>query len=172
MRATTLALALTALTILPAQGFADAIADCNSDQSDTIISGCTQLIKSGKTNKDALAIAYFNRGNAYDDNGDHDGAIADYTASIKLKADYTDSYFNRGFSYEAKKDYDNAIADYTRVIALDPQYAKAYYSRARAYQAKGDLKQALAGYEEAAKLAPDNQAVQKKIAEVKQLLGQ
>ena len=172
MRATTLVLALTALVVLPAQGFADAIADCNSDQSDTIIQGCTQLIKDGKTNKDALAVAYFNRANALDDNGDHDGAIADYTASIKLKPDNADTYFNRGFSYEAKKDYDNAIADYARVIALDPNYAKAYYSRARVYQSKGDLKQALAGYEEAAKLAPDNKKVQEKIAEVKQKLGQ
>ena len=102
--------------------------------------------------------------------------ITNHDASIMpnflVKPDNADTYFNRGFSYEAKKDYDNAIADYARVIALDPNYAKAYYSRARVYQSKGDLKQALAGYEEAAKLAPDNQAVQKKIADVKKLLGQ
>ena len=172
MRATTLALALASLLALPAQGFADPVADCNSDEPMIIIKGCSQLIDGGKTNNDALAIAYFNRGNAYDDHGDHDRAVEDYTASIKLKSDYADSYFNRAFSYEGMKDYDSAIADYTRVIALTPDYAKAYYGRARVYEAKGDLKQALAGYEEAAKLAPNNKSVQKKIAEVKQKLGQ
>lgn len=174
MRAPTLAIAIALATLaaLPTQGFADAIADCNADQADTVIQGCTQLIKGKNTSKDALAIAYFNRGNAYDDNGDHDGAIADYTAALKLKPDYSDGYFNRAFAYEAKKDYAKAIADYTRVIALTPDYAKAYYGRARVYEAQGDYKQALAGYEEADKLVPNNDAVQKKIAEVKQKLGQ
>lgn len=172
MRATSLSLAFASLLAVSAPAFADAIADCNSDKPDTVIQGCTQLIDGGKTSDDALAVAYFNRGNAYDDNGDHDGAIADYTAALKLKPDLGDAYLNRGFSYEGKKDYDNAIADYTRVIALNPTFAKAYYSRARVYEAKGELKQALAGYEEAAKLAPNNKTVQKKIAEVKQKLGQ
>lgn len=172
MRLATLALTFTALAALAQPGHADAITDCNSDQPQAVIDGCTQLIEGGKVNKDALAVAYFNRGNANDDTGEHDAAIADYTAAIKQKPDYVDAYLNRGFSYEGKQDYENAIADYTRVIALDPKYAKAYYSRGRAYEAQGDLKQALAGYEEAAKLAPGNASVQKKIAEVKQKLGQ
>ena len=172
MRATRFALALATLVALPAHAFADAIADCNSDQAETIIKGCSTLIDAGKTGKDALVVAYFNRGNAYDDSGDHDAAIADYTAALKIKKDYSDAYFNRAFAYEAKGDFDNAIADYTRVIALAPDYAKAYYSRGRAYEGKGDLKQALAGYEQALKLAPDNATVQKRIAEVKQKLGE
>lgn len=172
MRATTLALALATLVVLPGHGFADAVEDCNSDKPAIAIQGCTELLDAGSTSKDASAVAYFNRGSAYLDVDKFDKAIADLAASIKLKPDYADSYFNRGFAYEGKKDYDKAIADYTRVIAIAPDYAKAYYSRGRAYQAKGDLQQALAGYEEAAKLAPNNKSVQKKIAEVKQLLGQ
>lgn len=172
MRATTFALALATLVVLPAHAFADAIEDCNSDKPETVISGCTTLIDAGKTGKDALTVAYFNRGNAYDDSGDHDAAIADYTTALKIKNDYSDAYFNRGFAYEAKGDYDNAIADYTRVIALAPDYAKAYYSRGRVYEAKGDLKQALTGYQEAARLAPGNAAVLKKIAEVNKKLGE
>ena len=172
MRATSLSLAFASLLAVSAPAFADAIADCNSDKPDTVIQGCTQLIDGGKTSDDALAVAYFNRGNAYDDNGDHDGAIADYTAALKLKPDLGDAYLNRGFSYEGKKDYDNAIADYTRVIALNPTFAKAYYSRARVYEAKGDLQQALASFEEAAKRVPNNPSVQKKIADIKQQLGQ
>lgn len=172
MRASTLALVLASLLVLPAQGLADPIADCNGDKPDAVIQGCSQLIDGGKLGADAMAVAHFNRANAYDDNGEHDSAITDYTTAIKLRPDYIDGYFNRGFAYEGKKDFDNAIADYTRVIALAPDYAKAYYSRARVYEEKGDLAQALAGYQEAARLAPKNAAVQKRIAEVKQKLGQ
>jgi tetratricopeptide (TPR) repeat protein len=172
MRATTLALAFASLLALSSQGVADPIADCNSDKPDAVIQGCSQLIDGGKLGAEAMAVAYFNRANAYDDSGDHDSAIADYSAAIKLQPEYIDCYFNRGIAYENKKDYDNAIADYTRVIALAPDYAKAYYGRARVYEDKGDFAQALAGYEEASRLAPNNAAVKKRIAEVKQKMGQ
>ena len=134
MRATPFALALAALALLPAPGHADAIADCNSDKPEAVIKGCGQLIDGGKTGNDALAVAYFNRGNALDDQGDHDAAIADYTASIKLKPDYVDTYLNRGLSYQDKKDYENALADFTRAIAIKPDFARAYYARARVYE--------------------------------------
>lgn len=172
MRATTIALALATLIAFPAAGFADDIADCNSDKPDTVIKGCTQLIKAGKASDEALAVAYFNRGNAFDDNGDHDGAIADYTQSIKLKPDYAQTYYNRGLSYNDKQDFDSALADFAQAIKLKPDFARAYYAQGRSYEGKGDLQKALASYEEAAKRAPNNQAVQKRIAEVKQQLGQ
>lgn len=172
MRATPFALAFAALVLLPAPGRADAIADCNSDKPEAIIKGCGELIDGGKAGKEALAVAYFNRGNALSDQGDHEAAIADYTASIKLKPDYVDTYLNRGLSYQNMKDDKNALADFTRAIAIKPDFARAYYARARVYEDKGEMKQALAGYEEAAKYAPNNKAIQKKIAEVKQKLGQ
>lgn len=172
MRAKTFALALAGLMVLPAAARADAVADCNSDKPDTVIQGCTQIIKEGKASKDAIAVAYFNRANAFDDNGDHDGAILDYTQAIKLKPNYVDSYFNRGLASEEKKDYDKAIADYEAAIKISPQYAKAYYGRARALEAKGDLKEALAGFEQVLTMAPGNKAVLQKIAEIKQKLGQ
>lgn len=172
MRVIPLALALAALVVLPAQGFANPIDDCNSNTPDYIIDGCTKLIDGDNTNDEAKAIAYFNRANALDDKGDHDAAIADYTASIKLKGDYVDTYLNRGLAYFDKKDYDSAIADFNRAIALQPDFARAFYARARVYEDKGDLQQALAGYEEAAKLAPSNKLIQQRLAEVKQKLGQ
>jgi tetratricopeptide (TPR) repeat protein len=172
MRSTTFALAFAALIAAPAAGFADAISDCNSDQADTVIKGCTQLIKGGKANNDALTIAFFNRGNAFDDNGDHDGAIADYTQMLKLKPDDVQGLYNRGLSYLAKEDYDSALADFGQAAKLQPDLARAIYNMGRAYEGKNDLKQALASYQKAAALAPDNKNVQEKIAEIKQKLGQ
>ena len=172
MRAITAALAAATLLALAGPVLADDIADCNSDQPKLIISGCSAVIDAGKANKDALAVAFFNRGNALDDNGEHDKAIADYTNAIKLKPDYPDSYLNRGMSKEASQDYDGAIADYSQVVKLDPTYAKAFYARGRAYEAKGDLKNALASLQEAAKLVPNNAKLSQKISEVQQKLGQ
>jgi len=172
MRTSMIALALATLIAVPAPAWADDITDCNGDKPDAVIQGCSNIIDAGKAGANALAVAHFNRANAYDDNGDHDSAIADYTQAIKLRPDYADSYFNRGLSYFDKQDYDSAIADYRKVIELDPAYAKAYFGQARAFEAKGDLKQALAGYEEAAKLAPNNQKLMQKIEEVRQKLGQ
>lgn len=172
MRLSTLALAFATLIALQSASFADPISDCNSEKPDVVIKGCTQLIKGGKASNDALAIAYFNRGNAFDDNGDHDGAIADYSQSIKLKPDYAQSFLNRGLSYMAKEDYDSALADFGQAVKLNPKFAKAIYNQGRAYEAKGDLKQALASYQQAAELAPNNKTVQKKIGEIKQQLGQ
>lgn len=172
MRFTMPALALVTLLALPATGWADAISDCNGAEPAKVIQGCTQIIDEGKASKEALAIALFNRGNAYDDSGDHDGAIADYTASIKLKPDNADSYYNRGIAYEGKQDYDSAIADYSALIKLMPDYAKAYYGRGRAKEAKGDLAEALLDYQQAARMAPGNSTVLNKIAEVQQKLNQ
>lgn len=172
MRVTTLALAFAGLLALSAPSHADPIDDCNSNTPDYIIDGCTKLIDGDKTSDEARAIAYFNRANALDDQGNQDAAIADYTASIKLKADYPDTYLNRGLSYAKKKDFDSAIADFTRAIALKPDFARAFFVRARAYEEQGNLQQALSGYEEAAKLAPNNKAIQNRIAELKQELGQ
>ena len=170
MRATTIALAFAMLIALPAAGFADDISDCNSDQPDVVIKGCTQVIKAGTANNDALALAYFNRGNAFDDNGDHDGAIDDYTQSIKLKADYELTYLNRGLSYMAKQDYDNALADFAGCAVIISH--DRFYNEARAYEARGDLPTALQRYRKAARLAPTNQSVQKKIAEISKKLNQ
>ena len=40
--------------------------------------------------------AYYNRGFAYEEKGEHDQAIADYTEAIRLKPDYAEAYYNRG----------------------------------------------------------------------------
>ena len=69
------------------------------------------------------ATAYYNRGNAYYDRGDHDRAIAEYTKAIGLDPKHVIAHHNRGDSYRAKRDLDRAIADFSKSIELDPKYA-------------------------------------------------
>src|SRR5271166_1076835 len=108
----------------------------------------------GKLKPDS-AEAYYNRGNAKDNKGDSDGAIADYSKAIELKPDYANAYYNRGVAKQAKSDLDGAIADYSKAIELKPDFAQAYYNRGYAKQAKGDLDGAFADFTKAIKLKPD-----------------
>ncbi|MGH6835049.1 MAG: tetratricopeptide repeat protein, partial [Methylocella sp.] len=102
-----------------------------------------------------LATAYYNRGLAYYDRGDHDRAIADYDAAIRLDPKHVDAYNNRGNAYQAKGDHDRAIADYDAAIGLDPEDVDAFYNRGNAYQAKGDHDRAIADYDESIRLDPE-----------------
>ena len=75
------------------------------------ISGCTAIIRAGRGERGELAIAYYNRANAYYGAGDLDRAIEDYGAAIRLNPSYASAFSNRGNAYSLKGDFDKAIAD-------------------------------------------------------------
>ena len=64
------------------------------------------------------------RGDAYNEKGNYDRAIADYSQSIQLRPGDADAYHKRGDAYNKKGDYDRAIADYDQSLQLNP-YDKA-----------------------------------------------
>ena len=80
-------------------------------------------------------------------NGDHDGAIADYSRAIELDPDLVLAYRARGWVYLLIGDLDQAIADYDRAVELDPDRAAHYASRGMAYQERGDLDRAIADFD-------------------------
>ena len=137
---------------------------CEKASGDVAIAACTRAIGSHRYSGDNLAELYYNRGVEYDNQGDHDRAIADYTEAMRLdprnggSADIGGAYNDRGDAYQAKGDYDRAIADYNEAIRLNPKYAKAYDNRGDMYKAKGDLDHAIADYSEAIRLDPKNAA--------------
>ncbi|WP_051390054.1 tetratricopeptide repeat protein [Bradyrhizobium sp. Ec3.3] len=94
-------------------------------------------------------MAYSNRGNAYQDKGDLDRAIADHSQALALDPKNAPAYNNRGNAYALKGDLDRAIADYNQAIAIDPKSAKPYNNRGRAYRDKGNLDRAIADYSQA-----------------------
>ncbi|MFH1227874.1 MAG: tetratricopeptide repeat protein [Planctomycetota bacterium] len=59
-------------------------------------------------------------GSAYDDKGDLDQAIADYTKAIELNPNYANAYHNRGIAYASKEDYQKAITDGEMWLTLTP----------------------------------------------------
>ena len=102
---------------------ADDYDDCDQlADRDLKIRGCSRLIDSGSLNSSNLAIAYSERGTAYDDKGDRDRAIADYSNAIQIKPDYDIAYYNRGNAYRDQGDLDRAIADYSEAIRIKPDH--------------------------------------------------
>jgi tetratricopeptide (TPR) repeat protein len=102
------------------------------------ITGCSNLIKSGRDSKHILAADFANRGFAYFDMGDLDHAIADYDKAVQLDPKFAQAFSGRCAVRIKKGDLAQAIADCNQAIALDPKLAIAYNDRGLAKQAQGD----------------------------------
>ena len=125
---------LVMLALATTQAGADDWGDCKQTKDEDLsIAGCTVIIESGTQSKTNLARAYYDRGVAHAQKGQHDLAIADYDRTIAINPKNADAYGNRGAIYNSKGQYDRAIADYDRAIALNPKYANMYGNRAIAY---------------------------------------
>ena len=85
---------------------------------DQTIDGCTAVIQSGRETSANQALAYDDRGFAYENKGLNDQAIADENQSLVLNPNSANAYNNRGIAYDNKGLYDLAIADYNRSLAL------------------------------------------------------
>ena len=77
----------------------------------------------------------FEEGVAASRAGNHDEAIAKFTASAALNANCYDCYYNIAYSESQKKDYDKAEAAYKKAIEIKPDYAEAYSGLANVYNA-------------------------------------
>jgi lipoprotein NlpI len=119
---------------------------------DKAIENYTKAIE--KTPSDAMA--YNNRGRAYDAKGLYDQAIADYNKAIDLNPKSTSIYYNRGVTYYGKRVNGQAISDFTNAIELDQKNISAYFSRANAYDDIGLYELAVADYDKVLKLNPKN----------------
>ena len=112
-------------------------------------------------------MAINNRGSAYDDRGDRDGASADYDRAI---ADFSQAivfdtlkgprkswpFNNRGNTYRAKGQHDRAIADFNEAIGLNPGYAIASFNRGNTCQEKRLNDRAIADFKKTIQLKPDD----------------
>lgn len=129
---------------------------------DAAIAGCTRVIEDLKQKPKGRAAAYYNRGNAHAPKGDHDAAIADYDAAIRLDPKNASAYNNRGSAKNDKGDSEAALADFNAAIRHNARYASAYFNRANARAARGEAEPALKDYDVALKF--DRRNVNARIA--------
>jgi tetratricopeptide (TPR) repeat protein len=132
------------------------IAKCAAtNDPDLSISACTTLIQSRHEAPTYLAIAFYNRGNAYYRKGQYDRAIDDYDQAIRLNSEYAKALANRG-AYNNKRSFDRAIEDFDRAINLDPSNAAVFKGRGNVYINKGQFDRAIKNFDQAIRVAPND----------------
>ena len=72
---------------------------------------------------------YFDRAFDKGENGDHYGAIFDYTKAIEIDPNYKSAYKNRGISKENIGDLQGACFDWRKTVYLSPNDAAAKWLR-------------------------------------------
>jgi tetratricopeptide (TPR) repeat protein len=98
---------------------------------------------------------YLSRGNQrLFEQGDYQGAIADFNQVLRLYPEEAPVYFKRGSAKAHLGDYQGAIMDYNQVLRLDPTQAAAYYQRSISFILLGKVPEAMQDAEQAIRLGP------------------
>lgn len=95
---------------------------CFTQAGEAAIAACTRAIRSGRFTGAELASIYDNRAIELRQQGDFDGAIADYTSAIRIDAELTGAYTGRGLAYEGKAEAQKAKADYLKALTVAQKY--------------------------------------------------
>ncbi len=100
--------------------------------------------------KDALA--YYDRGVAYERIEKLDQAVADYTSALALNPKEVRAINNRAVVHIRRKKPQEAIADFTQAIKLAPHDAVCLRNRGLAYHELGKIDEAIADFTQAIKI--------------------
>ncbi|WP_295137252.1 tetratricopeptide repeat protein [uncultured Reyranella sp.] len=136
-----------------AQGYEAFYRKCYEDAaSDQVITSCTAVISRGLVDRDDLATAYKNRGDAYDDKGLFEQALEDYDRAVRTNPLDAEAFNSRGATYIALERYERAIEDFDQAVRLNPSSAVTLGNRCFARAVLGELEQALSDCNEALRL--------------------
>ena len=129
-----------------AQSLPDLLEACKNEGAAAAarMTACGRVIQGN--DEDLRGEALVQRGVLYEQAGNKEAAIKDYSEAIKLDPSNAIAFFNRGNAYDQSGDYDKAIADYSEAIKLEPNDADAYNNRGQAYDNKGEFDLAIADY--------------------------
>lgn len=119
---------------------------------DVAIRHCTAAIDSGKFTGEALARLFVSRAGEWTTKGDHDRAIADTNAALKIMPRMAAALHQRGVAWANRGDADRAIADFNAALALKADDPAVLHSRGVEYAVKGEYARAIADFDAALKL--------------------
>jgi tetratricopeptide (TPR) repeat protein len=176
MRVTVFMMLLWVLAAIPGPALSasrDAHEDCDADNPDRNIAGCTRIIDDVGEGATMRGVAYVARGLAWQKKGDFDRALTDFSDAIRMNPKDALAYNDRGMLWRGRGDLERAIADFTAAIAIDPlphsdeAYARrgnaavakpgvnVYENRAITLLEKSDFDGAIADFDRAIKLDPN-----------------
>jgi len=146
-----------ALRYLALEGVIDR---CNTDGGGArAISACTELIRRSPIN----FVAYYNRGNAYQDLCERDRAIADFTKAIEIDPQYALAYNNRAWTFAQIGKPDEGLPDVEKSLLLHPADARALNTRGHIFEALGRTDEAIADFRRSLSQNPVNQDSQQAV---------
>jgi tetratricopeptide (TPR) repeat protein len=166
MRIRTTVIAMCLLLAVPA--FAASRKDhdnCNGNDPDRMIAGCTRIIDDTSEEAKVRSVAYVSRALAWQRKAEREKALSDYAEAIRINPDDALAYNNRGILWRELKEVDRAIADFDEAIRRNPQprsdaagpgFVNVYTNRGLAWQAKGDYERAIADYDKGIELDPND----------------
>ena len=96
-----------------------------------------------------VAIAHYNWGMAYADQGNLGQAITELTLAIENEPGWVMPFFTLGVIYGNQGELDMAIQAWERATQLDADFAKAHYNLAVAYSHKAEKTLSIASLREA-----------------------
>ena len=109
----------------------------------------------GKDNLNS-AETYLNRGDTRSQLKDYQGAIQDYSESLRINPNNPKAYINRGHARSELKDYKGASKDFTESLRLNIDHTEAYLSRGHARTKLQDYIGAIEDYTEFLRIDPTN----------------
>jgi tetratricopeptide (TPR) repeat protein len=118
------------------------------------IAGCSALIDSGRETLENRIAAFNRRAHAYVIKNQHDRALEDYEAVVRLAPNDSEAWLNRGQAYADKGDPAGALADYDEAIRLNPNNARAFRLRGSLFSRGSEMDRAIASYDQAIRLDP------------------
>jgi tetratricopeptide (TPR) repeat protein len=166
MRAPISGICLALLLTLPALAASQrAHDDCNADDPDRNIAGCTRIIEDKTEDRRTRSIAHTGRGLAWRHKGEPERAIEDFTAAIWLLPNDALAYNNRAHIYRELGQNDLALADYDEAIRINPmpridgdargrRHINVYHNRGGIWVKKNELDRAIADFDEAIRRDP------------------
>ncbi|HZZ27805.1 MAG TPA: tetratricopeptide repeat protein [Pirellulales bacterium] len=101
-------------------------------------------------------LAHNNLGNALQQAGHLDEAMAEYQAALRLKANYPEALVNLGTALVESNRIEQAIAQYQQAIDLKPEYAQAHNYLGVALAKSGQPQSAVEQYQLALQLNPND----------------
>jgi tetratricopeptide (TPR) repeat protein len=103
-----------------------------------------------------ISAALINRGNAWQDFGDPNKAITDYSVAIKVEPGAADAYLNRGLAYNRMGNTTKALEDLDQAIVLGVRDSETYNIRGLLRASGGMFQEAISDFHKASETDPDN----------------